>query len=76
MSASLSNMTAADTKQLPIDQKFQIMESIWEDLYERIEGMEIPQSVKDILDQRRARVESGDALLLDWDAVKSTIGRP
>ena len=69
-------MTTQEIKNLSIDQKFQIMEAIWEDLRERIEGVEIPQQYKDLLDQRRARVAAGDARLLDWDSVKSTIGRP
>ncbi|MCP5541525.1 MAG: addiction module protein [Akkermansiaceae bacterium] len=69
-------MTTQEIKDLPIDQKFQIMEAIWEDLRERIERIEIPQQYKDLLDERRARVASGEARLLDWDSVKSTIGRP
>jgi hypothetical protein len=30
---------------------------------------------KDILDERRRRVESGAAKLLDWNQVKHTIGK-
>jgi putative addiction module component (TIGR02574 family) len=70
-----TGMTPAEIKLLPIDQKFQIMESIWADLHEQIQGMEISQSVKNLLDQRRASVESGESKLLEWDDVKSTIGR-
>ena len=69
-------MTTQEIKDLPTGQKVQIMEVIWEDFRERFEGREIPQQYKDLLDQRRARVDSGEAELLEWDTVKSTIGRP
>ena len=69
-------MTAQDIKTLPASQKIQIMEAIWEDLRERFEHSELPTRSKALLDQRRARVRDGSARLLDWDSVKSTIGRP
>jgi putative addiction module component (TIGR02574 family) len=68
-------MTTEDVKALPIEQKIQIMEAIWEDLRERFDRMEISEQQKELLDRRRARVEKGEALLLDWDSVKGTIGR-
>ncbi|MBI4026990.1 MAG: addiction module protein [Verrucomicrobia bacterium] len=68
-------MTSAELKELPITEKIQIMEVLWEDLRERFDRMDLPQAHKDLLDQRRSRVEEGTAKLLDWDAVKSTIGR-
>jgi len=69
-------MTAEDVKALPIDQKIQIMEAIWEDLRDRFERSEISAAQKELLDERRARVREGKARLLDWDTVKGTIGRP
>ena len=52
-----------------------MMEALWEDFRERFDQMDLPQAHKDILDQRRSQVEKDSAKLLDWDAVKSTIGR-
>ena len=69
-------MTADDVKVLPMDQKIQIMEAIWEDLRERFDRLDVPQEQKDLLDQRRARVREGATQLLDWDSVKGSIGRP
>ena len=69
------HMTTEEIRRLPVEQKFQIMEVIWEDLRERFERFEISPEHKALLDQRRARVESGESQLLDWDDVKSTIGR-
>jgi transcription-repair coupling factor (superfamily II helicase) len=68
-------MTAEEIKTLPLAQKVQIMEAIWEDLRDRFEQSEVPQRVKDLLDQRRVRVQQGEAKVLEWDAVKSSIGR-
>lgn len=68
-------MTEQEVKALPIDQKLRIMETIWQDLRERFERMEVPQEHKDLLDQRRTRVREGAAQLLDWESVKGTIGK-
>ena len=69
-------MTVEDVKALPLDRKIQLMEALWEDLRERFERLEVSPQQKDLLDRRRARVKQGAAKLLDWDAVKGTIGRP
>ncbi len=68
-------MIADDIKRLPIEQKIQIMEVLWDDLRERFERAEIPSSVKQLLDERRERVRSGQAQLLNWDSIKGTLGR-
>jgi putative addiction module component (TIGR02574 family) len=65
-------MTTDEIKNLPIEQKIQIMEVLWEDLRERFE---ISEQQKKLLDERRKRVRTGQAQLLDWDSVKASIGR-
>lgn len=69
-------MTVAEIKSLPIEEKMLIMQSIWEDMRDRFQATELPQSQKDLLDARRNRVASGEAKVLDWDSVKASIGRP
>lgn len=69
-------MTAAEIKTLPMAEKIQIMEAIWEDLRDRFEHLELSPQLQDLLDQRRARARDGSAQILDWDSVKSTIGKP
>jgi len=69
-------MTAEDVKALPIDRKLQIMEAIWEDFRDRFDRLQVSPQQKDLLDRRRARVQEGEAQLLDWELVKGTIGRP
>jgi hypothetical protein len=69
-------MTVEEVRMLPVERKIQIMEAIWEDFRERFERSEISPEQKQLLDGRRARVSEGAARLLDWDAVKGTLGRP
>jgi putative addiction module component (TIGR02574 family) len=69
-------MTSEEVKALPLERKIQIMESIWEDLRDRFDRLQISQQQKDLLDRRRARVQEGAAQLLDWESVKGMIGRP
>ncbi len=69
-------MTIEDVRALPVQDKIQIMEAIWEDFRERFERSEISLQQKELLDRRRARVREGTARLLDWDSVKGTLGRP
>ena len=69
-------MTGEEVKALPVDQKLQLMEAIWEDFRDRFDQLDVPQQQRDLLDQRRARVRKGAAQLLDWDSVKGNIGRP
>jgi putative addiction module component (TIGR02574 family) len=69
-------MTAEEVKTLPLAQKIQIMEAIWEDFRAHFEHFDVPDQLKTLLDQRRARVRDGSAQLLDWDKVKSTLGKP
>lgn len=68
-------MSTVELSQFSLREKLQIMQSIWEDLRSHVDRIEVPQSHKDILDERRRRVESGEAKLLDWDQVKHSIGR-
>ncbi|MEI7865926.1 MAG: addiction module protein [Chthoniobacterales bacterium] len=68
-------MTAAEVKAMPVGQKFIIMETLWQDLQDHFEAMPVPDEVKNLLDERRARVARGEAAILDWDEVKSALGR-
>jgi putative addiction module component (TIGR02574 family) len=66
-------MSIAEVKQLPLAEKLQIMEAIWEDLRAQAESVEVPQWHRDLLDERRKAVEEGREELLDWDAVKDSL---
>ena len=68
-------MSIAEIHQLPIEEKFQMMEALWEDLREHFARMPLSAAHRALLDERRVRVQNGTATLRDWDAVKTSIGR-
>ena len=68
-------MTTQEIRVLPADEKVRIMAAIWEDMRDHYEEAPISQEVIDLLKERQARVNSGEAQLLDWDKVKFAIGR-
>ena len=68
-------MSLIQLSQYSLREKFQIMQSIWEEMREHAESSQVPQCHKDLLDERRRRVESGESTLLEWDDVKHTIGK-
>lgn len=68
-------MTTIEVSKLPLREKVQIMQSIWEDLAGHVDRLEVPQSHKNLLDERRRRVETGESRILDWEEVKHTIGK-
>ena len=61
-------MTAAEVKALPVRDKLQIMEAIWEDFRERFETADLSESQMQLLNERRARVANGSVRLVNWDA--------
>ena len=60
-------MSIAEIRQLPIKEKIQIMEALWEDLRATAEAADAPQWHKDTLDERRKAVGAGTEEVLDWD---------
>lgn len=68
-------MTTDEVRTLPLAEKIQMMEALWQDLRERFDRMELSEGQKALLDERRAASEKGESRLHDWDAVKSEIGR-
>ena len=68
-------MSAIELSKFSLREKLQIMESIWEDLRHHVDRLEVPQSHKDILDERRQRIDSGEAKIYSWDDVKHSSGK-
>jgi hypothetical protein len=68
-------MTSLEIKALPTEEKVRIMEAIWEDMRDRFDASSLSQPMLDLLRERRMRVERGEAQLLEWDKVKSSLGR-
>ncbi len=67
-------MSIAEIKKLPIREKFQIMEALWDEMRPEIEAAEISESHKVILDDCHARVAAGQEALVDWSIAKNRFG--
>ena len=51
------------------------MRNLWEEMRSDMSTASETPEIIDLLDQRSARIESGEAELLEWDKVKGSIGR-
>ena len=71
---SFHPMSIAEVNSLTLREKLQVMETIWADLREQVERLQVPREHLELLDQRRSRVARGEACLYDWDAVRHTLG--
>jgi putative addiction module component (TIGR02574 family) len=67
-------MSIAEIHQLPLNEKLQIMEAIWEDLRSRAGEIPVPDWHKALLDERRNAVAEGHEQIFDWDQVKRSLG--
>ena len=67
-------MSITEIRDLPLSEKLQIMEALWEDLRSRAEGVPVPEWHKELLDDRRKAVEAGKESILEWDEVKRSLG--
>lgn len=68
-------MSITEIKKLPLREKFQILEALWEDMRDEIEDADIPESHKKILDDCEARVLAGEEKFYSLDEARNMIGR-
>lgn len=64
-----------DVKTMTTEEKLLTMKSLWDDMRQNFENSAESKEICALLDKRVARVESGEAELLDWEKVKGSIGR-
>jgi putative addiction module component (TIGR02574 family) len=67
-------MSITEIRELPLHEKLQMMEVLWEDLRSHAEGVPVPQWHKELLDARRKAVEAGQEEILEWDEIKDSLG--
>lgn len=68
-------MSIAEVRNLPLREKLQILEAIWEDLSAHVDAMGISPAERELLDTRIERVQNGETEIHDWDSVKHSLGR-
>ena len=67
-------MSIVEIQRLPLSEKLQIMEAIWEELCAHSESVPMPEWHRELLDARQQALEAGQEEILDWDAIKNTLG--
>ena len=60
-------------EKMSVEEKLQAMESLWEDLCSRAEGMSSPAWHGDALAEREAMQKRGEDEFEDWEAAKRNI---
>ena len=60
-------------KEMTLQEKLAVMESLWEDLARTPEAVESPAWHKDILDERRQRLAEEKSRFIDWQTAKAEI---
>jgi hypothetical protein len=68
-------MSIAEVRSLPLREKLQILETIWEDLSSRVDEMPVSPAERELLDSRIERVRNGAVCIHDWESVKHSLGR-
>lgn len=68
-------MSVAEVKDLPLNEKFQILEILWEEMSEKVEDIGVSKEDQRLLDKRLERIESGEVKIYDWDDVKDSLGK-
>ena len=60
-------------RKLPLNEKWELFETLWDDLADDPEQMEIPDWHMEILEERAALLREGKAVILDWEEVKKRL---
>ena len=64
-----------DVENMTEEEKLLTMRNLWEDMRGDISAASETPEIIDLLDRRSARIQSGEAELLEWDKVMGSIGR-
>ncbi|MBN8708545.1 MAG: addiction module protein [Verrucomicrobia bacterium] len=66
-------MSVAEIRALPLEEKLQIMEALWEDLHPHFEFDAVSPELAKLLEARAARIDTGESKLLDWAEVRNQL---
>ncbi|QQL44455.1 addiction module protein [Sulfuriroseicoccus oceanibius] len=66
-------MIPTDVSKLAPQEKFQLMEALWDDMREIVDGADVPDEHKELLDGRRSQAEADHAELIPWAQAKADL---
>ena len=61
--------------EMSFSSKMELLEALWDDLSRAPEQLDSPAWHKEVLEERRRRLQSGEDKLSDWEAAKEDIRR-
>ncbi len=65
----MKRITATDTIELPIQERIQLVEDIWDTIAEKSESVELTEEEKRIIDERLAAYHKNPELGSPWESV-------
>jgi putative addiction module component (TIGR02574 family) len=68
-------MSIAEIRSLPLREKLQIVEAIWNDMSMLVDDLDVSPETRALLDERMTRIQNGSAEVHDWDSVKFSLGK-
>ena len=57
-------------KEMTLEEKFMTIETVWDDIIHNSPDFPSPSWHKNILDERDAKIASGEDKLIDWECAK------
>ncbi len=61
--------------QMTLPSKMELLEALWDDLSRTPDKLESPDWHREVLEERRQRLQSGEETLSDWETAKQDIRR-
>ena len=58
---------------MSLPEKLELFETLWDDLSRQPQQLQSPAWHKDVLEERRRRVQSGEETFSDWEDAKNEI---
>jgi putative addiction module component (TIGR02574 family) len=62
-----------ELKALSVAEKVQLLESVWDSLCEKTGDVRSPEWHRAVLEERKRRLESGEAKIVSWNEAKTRL---
>ncbi|MCF8304047.1 MAG: addiction module protein [Bacteroidales bacterium] len=60
-----------DLKDLPLEEKIEVIQQLWEDVFDKQDRLQVPEAHKRILDNRLKQIENKEGTFKSWEEVIS-----
>jgi len=68
-------ITREEVSELPLTEKLDLMEFLWEEIARDEAVVDTPEWRRDLLDEREAKIQSGEAEFISWENARREIDR-